>query len=84
MKLRTTFSLEHHDIAAADVRRHPGVSGACRIHYDRRWLVRVLTGWHAAGDELGFYAVEDGLEAELEAVVGRCSVVSYGCFEARA
>jgi hypothetical protein len=27
-------------------------------------------GWHAAGDELGFQAVEDGLEAELEAVVG--------------
>src|SRR5450755_191140 len=49
------------------------------------WLggVRVLAGGRAAGGELGLQAVEDGLEAELEGVVG-CRAVAGGggCLEA--
>jgi hypothetical protein len=48
------------------------------------WLARVLVGWRAAGDELGFQAVEDGLEAELEGVVGCRAVVGGGRSEAGA
>ena len=34
------------------------------------WLARVPVGWRAAGAELDFQAVEEGPQAELEAVLG--------------
>ena len=43
--------------------------------------LRVLAGWRTAGGELGFQAVEDDLDAELEAVVGCRGVVGGGCSE---
>src|SRR5215218_3482852 len=48
------------------------------------WLARVLVGWRAADDEFGFQAVEDGLEAELEGVLGCRAVVGGGGVEAGA
>ena len=46
--------------------------------------LRVLAGWRTAGGELGFQAVEDDLDAELEAAVGCRGVVGGGCSEAGA
>jgi hypothetical protein len=37
---------------------------------------------HAVAKELGFESIEDGVEAELKAVLGCRAVVGSGCFEA--
>src|SRR5690349_10525233 len=50
----------------------------------RRCLARVPACCRAADGELGLEAVEDGLQAELEAVLGCCVVAGGGGFEAGA
>jgi hypothetical protein len=46
------------------------------------WPACVVVGWRAAGDELGLQAVEDGVEAELEGVLGCRAVVGGGGVQA--
>src|SRR5262245_9813864 len=48
------------------------------------WLARTPAGWRAAGDELCLEAVEEGLEAELEAVFGCGGVLGGGRVDAEA
>jgi hypothetical protein len=65
-------------ICSARMRAMPGPGAAGARSWDQPWAVgwflavaerlgRVLAGGRAVGDEPGFQAVEDGLEAELEA-----------------